>query len=470
MVRRAAWWVQLARESVHKPWATMALALVRHYEPKMPPTGLLCWRPLPHQMATLPPPIRSLLAAYRAIPPPQDVALAPLQPGAWCHAVALWHNPALTLPTGAGLEAEFWDVAHTPIRTLGDLLQALDAINHCSTPADFTRVHRSWLRLSLPASSSSHITTAWLFLRDKASALQRLQAVMAKVPESWIQHAQHTRQLLLEGRSLAPDPDATRDILIHRLGWPGLDPGLAFTVRAGTTLQLTTLRADRRQRFAQFEALAGGITSSVPGTTIIETLPKLWRLPCDNMLKEVFWRLVYDALPTAARMHCSDPCGCGAAAPGRQHHYWDCPVAAAVVDEVAAGLSSRFRPVHRHHIWLTIPPSPAASHASASSPLPQLHEGAWQLVSLAALAAMDHGRRLMHRRLHFDTPSFSPGHALAGIAARSAVARFWDLLQELCSSGALPMRWRTSIPSCHPYIQWCPSSLRWRVAFGAPVP
>ena len=52
--------------------------------------------------------------------------------------------------------------------------------------------------------------------------------------------------------------------------------------------------------------------------------------------KETLWRLAYDALPTAARLHRDEPCVCGDPSPRpcRHHYFSACPVAAAVVSDV----------------------------------------------------------------------------------------------------------------------------------------
>ena len=80
-----------------------------------------------------------------------------------------------------------------------------------------------------------------------------------------------------------------------------------------------------------------------------------------------------------------------------------------------------------------------------------VHAGVWDAVCLAALAATDGGRRqLSARTLHAhevaSLPSSSrrppppppPPAQLVLAAQRHAVARFWDLLQDLCSVGTLP--------------------------------
>ena len=111
-------------------------------------------------------------------------------------------------------------------------------------------------------------------------------------------------------------------------------------------------------------------------------LARLWCVRWENEHKEPFWRLVYDAL------HREQPCLCGSAAtPGRQHHFWDCPVARAVLlaisDAAAAGQQPAPAPLSQPNIWLAR--APAA-----------IHNGVWDVVSLSAIAAMEKGRRRMY--------------------------------------------------------------------------
>ena len=48
-------------------------------------------------------------------------------------------------------------------------------------------------------------------------------------------------------------------------------------------------------------------------------------------------------------------------------------------------------------------------------------------------------------------------------AIQHAVARFWDLLQDLCAAGTLPAAWRSEVPASHPFVRWDAGTQRWRV-------
>ncbi|PRW05685.1 Transposon TX1 uncharacterized 149 kDa [Chlorella sorokiniana] len=129
---------------------------------------------------------------------------------------------------------------------------------------------------------------------------------------------------------------------------------------------------------------AAGAAHDGSGQEVAALLQRLWRLRCDNGLKEPFWLLAHNGLPTAARLQSS--CKCGAAAPGdRLHHYWACPVAAAVLSSIAAAAGGS---IPRHAIWLCRAPA-------------GIYAGVWDLVCLAAVAAMDHGRRTLYALKHW---------------------------------------------------------------------
>jgi hypothetical protein len=184
-----------------------------------------------------------------------------------------------------------------------------------------------------------------------------------------------------------------------------------LSVKLATSLQLGHIRAARRAKHASFVELALG-----PATTaavdvgchkLLSCLRSVWRyVKWDNFLKEVYWRLTLDALPTAQRMHQPGAtCLCDALMPGRQHHFWDCPIAQAVVQSIVEQLpdawcarSHGLCPLTQQHIWLMSPPA-GSRH---------LHAKLWQVVSLAAINAMDCGRKAandLQRQLHIQQSS-----------------------------------------------------------------
>ena len=107
-------------------------------------------------------------------------------------------------------------------------------------------------------------------------------------------------------------------------------------------------------------------------TDIIAAFTRIWALSWDNVYKEVFWALIYDAYPTAERLGQQWTCGCGAATPGRLHHFWECPVACNMVLEIQRHLPHSTPQLQIVHIWLCQSPGEFALDA-------------WLGVALAAL-------------------------------------------------------------------------------------
>ena len=54
---------------------------------------------------------------------------------------------------------------------------------------------------------------------------------------------------------------------------------------------------------------------------------------------------------------------------------------------------------------------------------------------------------------HPPPPPPTPAQ-LVPAAQRHAVARFWDLLQDLCTVGTAPAAWQQQLPAEHPFICW----------------
>ena len=135
----------------------------------------------------------------------------------------------------------------------------------------------------------------------------------------------------------------------ERLGWiiNGRKlPLSSYSVKRGTDmlLQASGLPGARAEMFSKFCSLA--LLNPTPEAieAAVKRLPsvlsRLWRLRWENKHKEVFWRLIYDGLPTHVRMRFSNKhCVCGLLhPPDRAHHYWDCPLALAVIDTIVSQL------------------------------------------------------------------------------------------------------------------------------------
>jgi hypothetical protein len=189
------------------------------------------------------------------------------------------------------------------------------------------------------------------------------------------------------------------------------------------------------------------------------TLTRLWSLPWENSNKDIFWRLICNGV-SGAGGHDICPqgaCPCGwqmsdAARRGNQghllrsHYFWDCSAATAVRQQLTACLPAA---PSRHHLWLMQPP-PGVTHP-----------GIWQVTCLAALSAMEHGRKRLWLH-HLNPPDPDPAQPDAPplpattTAATAATMYFWDSLADFCTTPAAATAtvpaW-TPVPPGHPFIQ-----------------
>lgn len=375
--------------------------------------------------------------------------------------------------------------------TVGDLAQALDYIR------------------SLEASGQQHSSGIGTWAGER----QDLEMVAAHLPAGWYDAAAaavSSKPALTTVPTAAPTPTLPQQHLeiqlVHRLGWSQWHSGkhitlAGLTVKQATDLQLGPVRAARQAKVKAFvsEALQSRRERVTAGIGCVRRAQrKLWSLRWDNHHKEIMWRLPLDGLCTAQRMHNqSDDCICGSSMPGRSHHFWNCPVAAAVLNCISANLPAAWcsrpatRPashpaILRRHLWLMQPP-----------PGPRrLHPGVWQIVCLAALNAMDVGRTAANKfcmeQRHAATPPSQPpadprqqtitamlqpaaptpaqlhhsqlvqqhrqqqlqqaaAQKLAE-AKQQAVARFWWLLSDFTIMNAAPTTWISHVADDHPFL------------------
>jgi hypothetical protein len=237
-------------------------------------------------------------------------------------------------------------------------------------------------------------------------------------------------------------------------------------------------------------ALAGSPAVVEAGrASVAVALRRVWKLGCDNTLKETLWRVTLNGVPGAGGggIIFTTPCPCGwnpthGPRPDlmwRSHYFWECRVATAVVGAVRTGLEAKGVPAGAlacRHIWLLQPPAAA------------VYADVWRVVCVAALDAMAYGRRLLWA-LHLDTgaappddqtlitdffPVLTAGPAQpdkADRAGRAAVARFWTSLQEVASLDRVPPAWAAADgpPPDHPFIGVVRAGDRPRLCLHAPV-
>jgi hypothetical protein len=214
---------------------------------------------------------------------------------------------------------------------------------------------------------------------------------------------------------------------------------------------------------------------------VYKCLGRWWRLRWENIHKEPMWRLLmqgvrgaggHDICPAGAcpcgwqlpAAYCASPAACSTlGAPAlRMHYFWQCPVACAVVRQVQSQLPAG-RQLACSSLWLGVCPDAA------------VHAGVWDVVCLAAVAAMEHGRKLMwrlhlqaisasaanssgrqatlHELWHLPDPSIGVSDVVQ-YAARAAAADFWGRLQDFADLDLPASRWPAVayLGPHHPYL------------------
>jgi hypothetical protein len=360
--------------------------------------------------------------------------------GPWCAHAPLWCNPFLCQLPGSqslplhGLEQGFEDLAElNTINTVQDAMMATQDLARVTSAEQYQQtVWPFWLHRSP------------LFL-DRQHASERLEALVHAIPAAW-RHAVDTASP--QGLLDAPPPADVLSSLMQRLGWERAagSPVMCsnVTVKSLTQLQMQPILSRRRDKHAAFLALASeGLPSNQHAThqELLSLLKRLWRLKWDNYRKELFWRITLDGVANSARMHMlGQLCACGVPGPGRDHHYWDCPVAQAVIAVIRLQLPAAVT-LSRVHVWMSRVP-----HAT-------LHSGVWMVTCQAAFLAMDKGRGLLCewalRPPHVRT---LPLDIQLCIASRVAVATFWDMLADFVGLKLYPAEWVQHISATHPFI------------------
>jgi hypothetical protein len=360
----------------------------------------------------------------------------------------LWGNPFITRQgergaLGGCLEGRgFCDLAGVGcLRLLGDLLQALRVVQGATVSAGGDP-NLQWYANALLAHPR---------LRDTGHARARLHALRSAVDPSWLAGA-------LVGQRQAPWLDTRLDhgvghLLQRRLGWheQGVT-ALDLDVKSGTQLQLGPVRRERGARLRAFYVEAGapvaGVSADEQEDAVRAWLGSVWAMRWDNHRKEAVFRLALDAVHAVRYQQLTGAtCACGAVGQGRAHAFWDCPVAAAVVGAVRSQLPQG-TVLRREHFWLGRPP------------VGRLDQGVWEVVAVAAVAAMLSGLKRLSAWAHTSGGGRGARHRpppcmdqRAGAAARQAVVAFWAFLQDFAVVQRGPEQWVEGLPLSHPFLQ-----------------
>ena len=325
--------------------------------------------------------------------------------------------------------------------------------------------------------AQSHLGVTNVRPEHRRNLTAALRALLADIEPTWVAAA---RAALAAHRRVTqpllpplPSVDEAVALIMPRLGWrlsPTVIVTLAtYSVSAGTRLQLREVDAARSDCHVAYVREALGVLPLLPPPVVLSpteatglvnlqsTFQRMWsNLRWENLNKEIFWRLTVDGVPMFGNSHIrnrpAEPCVCGAFPHGpgppsspRMHHFWACTVA----QEVVRVLESRCQcSVLRQHLWLACPP---ASH---------VQQCVWDVVVLAALSAIEAGRRYLHAN-HASDPA-----AVCARAKVKAVADFWSRLQDFASLG-LPRKGWSGVGSAHPLLRVVGGEL---VCVGQPAP
>lgn len=413
--------------------AVQVLALSHMY---LSPLSMLCPN-LPSDMGKIPPgPLFRMWKGLKALPPISDVDPNPIVVGRWCCVAPLWGNPLLP--------PELMNPDFAPARSIAGLVTVGDL------------VIRSHQVRSAGLFIFQQNQVVWEKGRFESQWMQRVQDL---IPTTWLSAcvAAHLR-IGLDVRH-RPTPNEALAIILPRLGWRIACEGMGdrlihlikLSVRDATALQLTGDRAVRVQDHAAFinEGNArevGTVVSTEDHAALHVLFRRCWALQWDNKHKEIFWRLAVDGVADGHHWQGlgGRVCACGRGNPRRQHYFWSCPLAQAVVGEIRRCCPGQ--PVlHQKHVWLMIEPD-------------GVPEEIWKVVCLSAMNSMDKGRRhLLSLKLtgvreedpearSRPVPS-QRGNRVALIrsnrgkmelASHKAVDTFWECVSDFAALGRLP--------------------------------
>jgi hypothetical protein len=272
-------------------------------------------------------------------------------------------------------------------------------------------------------------------------------------------------------------PDSSRTMLAQRallqpVGWPRPGGGglrlNQFSVKAITeTLLWTHNAADyrgseerrqmrlngntppiqgRRDRLLQYVALAEGTENCYQSQTNANTataavynmFKRAHNLRWNNKYKEPLWLLVYNTLPTAARLHQDELCGCcGALRPSIKHHFWDCIAAQTLMEQLQAISNKQ---ITQDNIWL-------------ARPMNEISSSVWIVVCVAVVAALDSARRLAYKCTHpkRESTAIPPLNERTQLVTKHATTLFWELLADFVAVNPSPP-WAKDLSSTHPFL------------------
>lgn len=427
--RHAAWGIRLATGDGTSPWECVAKELLQRAHHHLTPFAILGWPAGAPEISSLPPPLQRIIAAVHGLPQLRDIGTCSLPIGSWCGDIPLWGNPLFP-----NLHLDFGWLVDTPISTLRSLLLALKAT--CCPPSLWLERRQQFF--------GCHPTIAYL---PQGYARNQILEMLERVPRAWVEAVRPSDKVGSSQESLS--------LLLSKLGWVLRDkeiPVLEYRVKVGTALALQYLGQPQRRQSYFYTFCRAALPSNSPADEIDKSVGKLpallrelWKVGGSNDRKETFWRLIYDGLPSSARMHSACVCACGFLSPGRDHHFWECEIAQSLVQT----MSSPFTPgeISKASLWLVREPQ-------GCIPL------VWKHVCICAIAAMEKARKQMWVRM--ENRSVASAATVASLKL-FLVAKFWELLAELQTVQAIPDYLGPKCRPNHPFFGFCPESSSFKI-------
>ena len=385
-----------------------------------------------------------------SLPPVQDIDDDPLVVGDWCVSATLWGNPFLLASTGACLEAVHPVLAeHRGLLLVGDAvvagMVAEVVLARFPSAAGADEGGRVWRDV---VGGTCHVLChpplPGSVLWDFPTGPRLVVALAGCLPMPWRQAA--ASGVLARGGHGGPagfpPVEHVEAALVRRLGWRMPDgsalPLLGLTVRWATSILVQPAVARRTLLHEAFCVAAYVGAAPPPGApSLALTLRRLWKVRWENHYKEPFWRLSVDGFPMVGNSHLSRlaaavcPCGAPASPSPRDHAFWDCPVARAVLESLEPQVPGVV--LCKHHVWLALPP-------------PGVLPAVWDVVCLAAVFSVDVGRKCLYSPV--------PAGGLFSVVDRAsykAVVTFWSCLASFAElqpvKGAL-----ARVPVSHPFL------------------
>jgi hypothetical protein len=207
-------------------------------------------------------------------------------------------------------------------------------------------------------------------------------------------------------------------------------PSVAFL----THLLSLPLRQQRTDRLRSFLQLA---LSRPPSQDALSSLRSyfghLASLPIPWRLKDTLWHMANNSIPGSLIRPWTCPCCPSVGVSPTMHSFWTCPIASHLRALLSRCLNP-FLPISAppltpSNLWLGLPPPTS----------PPLVPKVWWCVCLAALDAMELGRRL----------TWSLPNPAVDIISPQITTRFWDTLHHI---SLLPSTSSWNVPPSHPFI------------------